>query len=532
MFTQEEARKELALRELARRKLDFFTTYTKPDYEMTATQGGVGVHRLIIEKLEAVERGEINRLIISCPPGLGKSELVSKRFPTWAIGRNPKRNVLLASYSAELANGFGRQSRGILDTQEFKNVFPDCKLSQDKREGGNWETEQGGGMYTSGLGGSITGKRADILIGDDLVKGRKNAESLAYQKEAVEWYTTTFFTRKRNQNTPIIIMMTRWGLYDIAGYLIENEKNGGDHWDILTIPAINEKGEHIIWPGKWDFEYVDKDGVFHKAFMDKEKANLSNRDWAAVYQQDPIASSTCIFRLEDFRYFLSSDFEKADGILKKDDLRCIIAVDPAFSTSKTSDDAVVECWGKHKLTGNYYLLDGYADTSAPSHTFQAILSMYDRVTMDGYKVDFISVESVSLSRDQTKFVQDFKTFLKEKGRYITVNEWKPEGKKEERIKFILEPKASLNALHLRKDMPDASFVRKFETQIVDFPHGKHDDVIDCAAQAIHVFESRGSNPVKPDAPKPFFNRITGQVTTAKPIYGPSWKDPNGRPIQC
>jgi phage terminase large subunit-like protein len=300
-------------------------------------------------------------------------------------------------------------------------------------------------------------------------------------------------------------MMTRWNKNDLAGYLLEQAKQGGEKWEVLTIPAIDEQGNEIIWPGKWD-----------KGYIQQEKENISSKDWAALYQQDPIASSSNIFRLQDFRYHLSSDFERADGILKKEDLRCIIAVDPAFSTSKTSDDAVVMAWGKHKISGNYYLLDGYADTSAPSHTFQAILSMYDRVTADGYKMDFISIESVSISKDQTKFVTDFKSFLKERNRYLTVNEWKPEGKKEERIKFVLEPKASLNAISLRKDMADASFVRKFENQIVDFPHGKHDDVIDCAAQAVDVLDKKGQLPDSASKKIPmYFNRQTGRLEPVK-----------------
>jgi phage terminase large subunit-like protein len=116
--------------------------------------------------------------------------------------------------------------------------------------------------------------------------------------------------------------------------------------------------------------------------------------------------------------------------------------------------------------------------------------MYDRVTMDGFKVDFISIESAPISRDQTKFIKDFKEFLKDKNRYIIVNEWKPEGKKEDRIKFVLEPKTSLNAIHFRKDLPDKSFFSKMETQLIDFPNCKHDDEIDCLAQAVSVIDSR------------------------------------------
>jgi hypothetical protein len=501
MPTKEEAKAELVLRELARRKLGVFTKYTKPDYELTATQGGHAIHQRIIDKLEAVESGEIKRLMIFVRPRVGKSELASIRFPLWCLGRDPKRKVVVSSYGADLANHFGRQARGVALSQEFTNVFPEFGLAPDKREGGNWETSEGGGVYTVGRGGTLSGRGFDIGILDDVVKDREEAESPTIQQRTIEWYTSTFFTRKQSQDSAIILMMTRWNVNDLAGYLLRESNNGGEKWDVLCIPAIDEEGNEIIWPGKWDEGHIKH-----------EQANVSARDFAALYQQNPIEASSNIFRLADLRYFLSSDFEKADGILKKDDLRVVLAVDPAFSSSKFSDDAVVVALGQHKLTGNYYLLDGYADTSAPSYTFQAILSMYDRVTQDGYKVDYISVESVSLSNDQTKFIDDFKVFLKSKNRYITVNPWAPKGKKEERIKFILEPKTSLNALVLRKDMADSSFVAKLERQFYEFPHGRHDDAIDCLAQAVDVLETRGSAPAAlGSVGRQFFNVRTGKM---------------------
>jgi hypothetical protein len=473
-------KQELIKRVKAANSLSDFVTYTKEDYQLTATQGGIGVHKLIIDALERVYRGETKRLAIFVRPRMGKSELASIRFPLWVLGRDPKKRIVVSSYSADLANHFGRQARGASQTREFKNVFPSFKLADDKKEGGNWETSDGGGMYTIGRGGTLSGRGFDIGIIDDIVKDREEAESPVIQQRTIEWYTSTFYTRKQSQDSAIILMMTRWNIGDLAGYLLEQQKAGGEKWEVLTIPAIDENDNEIIWPGKWDIGNIKN-----------ERDNISAKDWAALYQQDPIASSSNIFKLEDLQYFLQSDYEKADGILKKQDLRCIIAVDPAFSTSKSSDDATIECWGKHKLTGNYYMLDGYANTSAPSHTFQAILSMYDRVKSDGYRVEYVSVESVDLSKDQTKFIKDFRDFLKSKNRYIIVNEWKPKGKKEDRIKFVLEPKTSLNAIYLRKDMPDKSFVRKFEQQMVDFPNGRHDDVIDCAAQAIDILDKIG-----------------------------------------
>lgn len=477
MIDKNKIEQELIERELASRLLSSFTIYTKPDYELIARQWDKLIHKQIIDKLESVERWEIKRLMIFCPPRLWKSELVSKRFPAWCLWRNPNRNIIVSSYWQDLASDFWRKTKQICESQEYKNIFPEFEFSKDKKEWWNWETKQQWWYYSVWVWWALTGKWWDILIIDDPVKNREEAESPTIQQRNIDWYTSTFYTRKQTENSAIIVMMTRWNVNDLAWYLLNEEKNGWDKWDVLVIQWINEEWEEIVWEWKWS-----------KWFMQNEKSNLSLKDWSALYQQDPIASSSNIFKLTDLRYYLQSDFERADWILKKEDLKCIISVDPAFSSSNKSDDAVVIWIGKHKLTWNYYQLDWYASTSAPSQTFQAILSMYDSITMDWYKIEFIGIESVNLSKEQTKFIADFKTFLKEKGRYITVNEYNPKWKKEDRIKFVLEPKTSLNAIYLRKDMADKSFIRRLEDQLYQFPNSKKDDIIDDLCQWVDILD--------------------------------------------
>lgn len=301
-------------------------------------------------------------------------------------------------------------------------------------------------------------------------------------------------------DSAIIVMMTRWNPNDLAGFIM---RESSDDWDVLVIQGIDEDGNPIVWPGKWDEKY-----------MENEKANLSKKDWAALYQQDPVASSSNVFDMSNLKRFLMSDFERSDGILKKEDLHVGLFVDPAFSTSRSSDDAVVLCVGKHKISGDYYLLDGYADTSAPSKTFHAIISMYDRMESDGLKPSFVSVEDVAINREQSKFLHDFREYMKTNGRYVTVLPYSPKGKKEDRIKFVLEPKVSLRAIRLRSDMADRSFVSKLERQFSEFPNGKHDDAIDCLAQACEVLDGkREADPNVREQKKTYFNRMTGKMET-------------------
>jgi hypothetical protein len=477
-----------------------FCKYTKKDYEMIATQGWVWIHQRITDKLEAVERWEIKRLMIFVRPRMWKSELASIRFPTWCLWRNSKRKIVIASYWSDLASDFWRKWKQVVEWQEFKNIFTDFNLSKDKREWWNWETSKWWWVYTIWVWWALAWKWFDIWIIDDPVKDRLEAESPTTQQRVIEWYTSTFFTRKQSQDSAIILMMTRWNVNDLAWYLLNEEKNWGDKWEVLTIPAIDKEWNEIIWEWKWD-----------KWHILSEKANISPKDWAALYQQDPIASSSNIFKLSDLRYYLQSDFEREDWILKKEDLKCIISVDPAFSSSWQSDDAVVLWIWKHKLTGNYYQLDWYAWTSAPSQTFQVILSMYDSMTMDWYKIEFIWVEKVNINKQQTKFIEDLKVFLKAKWRYITVTEYDPKGKKEDRIKFNLEPKVSLNAIYLRKDMADKSFIRRLEDQLYQFPNSKKDDIMDCLTQWVDILEYKKEIKIR-NRPRQFYNKLTGQVT--------------------
>jgi hypothetical protein len=136
--------------------------------------------------------------------------------------------------------------------------------------------------------------------------------------------------------------------------------------------------------------------------------------------------------------------------------------------------------------------------------------MYDNLTLEWYKIDFIWIEKVNINKQQTKFIEDFKIFLKEKGRYITVTEYEPKWKKEDRIKFNLEPKVSLNAIYLRKDMADKSFVRRLEDQLYQFPNSKKDDIMDCLTQWVDILDWTNEKKIQ-TKPKQYINKLTGQV---------------------
>ena len=175
-------------RRQAKQSLIAFTEYTLPEYR--AAQH----HRDIAAALEAVERGEIDRLMIAMPPRHGKSELASRRFPSWYMGRNPRKNIITASYNIDLAMDFGREVRNIVASPEYGNVFQTA-LAQDSKAANRWHTNAGGAYVAAGVGTSITGRGAHVLLIDDPLKDREEADSELRRQRVWDWYTSTAYKR-------------------------------------------------------------------------------------------------------------------------------------------------------------------------------------------------------------------------------------------------------------------------------------------------------------------------------------------------
>jgi predicted phage terminase large subunit-like protein len=295
---------ELLTRELkarsARQSLLGFTEYTLPQYQRAAH------HELIAEKLEAVERGEIDRLMIFMPPRHGKSELASKRFPAWCLGRNPKRQIIAASYNSDLANDFGRNVRNIIAEPEFGQVFNGVTLAPDSQAANRMNTNHGGTYVAAGVGTAVTGRGADIALIDDPFKDREEADSERRRQLVWDWYRSTLYTRLMPGGA-VILICTRWHEADIAGMLLEHE---GDQWDVLSLPALHpDRG--ALWPEWYD-----------EAALNRIKDTIGPREWSALYQQQPQPDEGTFFqrdwfrsydKLPNCRFYITSDFAVTDG---------------------------------------------------------------------------------------------------------------------------------------------------------------------------------------------------------------------------
>lgn len=289
---------ELASLEIdaAQRGLLNFTRYTKDDYEINWH------HEVVAERLDAILLGTCRRLMILEPPQNGKSEQVSRRFPAFALGRKPNLRIIACSYGDSLAQNMSRDVQKILDSESYRTLFPGTRLSQGrdeaKRTQGQFDVVGHLGYYiAAGVGGSITGKTADIGIVDDPIKNREEAESEVYRDKIWDWYTSAFMTRQFGSEGAIIVCLTRWHEDDLAGRLlrIAAENPDADQWDVISLPAIAEVAdEHrqvgeALWPSKYPLSELRR-----------RRAGMGEYDWSALYQQQPAPSGGGLFKEEWF----------------------------------------------------------------------------------------------------------------------------------------------------------------------------------------------------------------------------------------
>ena len=281
-------------------------------------------HKIYAEKLQAVADGKIKRLIINMPPRHTKSEFASYLFPTWLMGRDPTKKIIQATHTAELAVGFGRKVKNLIDSEDFRDIFPDVKLAVDAKASGRWSTNDGGEYYAVGVGGALAGRGADLAIIDDPVSEQDALSSTALDG-IYEWYTSG--PRQRLQpGGSIIIVMTRWSIRDLtAKVLSKQSEKGADKWDIVEFPAIMPSGKSL-WPEYWELEELE--GV---------KASIPVGKWNAQYMQNPTAEEGAIIKREWWQIWKKEDPPPCDYIIQ--------SYDTAFSKSDRADYSAVTTWG-------------------------------------------------------------------------------------------------------------------------------------------------------------------------------------------
>ena len=257
------------------------------------------------------------------PPRHTKSEFASIYFPAWMIGKYPKMKLMQVSHNAELSARFGAKVRNLIDSKEYKEIFGDVKLREDSKAKGRWETNHGGEYFAAGVGGSITGRGADLLIIDDPHTEQDSLSDSAMER-TYDWYLSG--PRQRLQpGGSIVLVMTRWAEDDLTGRLIRAQSEPkADKWEQISFPAILDSG-NPVWPEYWNLEELEK-----------VKASLSVRNWSAQYMQNPTSEEGAILKRE---WWQPWDYEMP--VLK----HVIQSYDTAFSAKETSDYSAITTWG-------------------------------------------------------------------------------------------------------------------------------------------------------------------------------------------
>lgn len=442
---------------LAQTGLARFTMYTYPDYICK------WFHHYICDIIDSLLSGEYSKLMIFLPPQVGKSEIVSRRLPAYALGINPNLRIVACSYSHDLSSGFNRNVQRIIDSQLYCDLFSNTQLNSQNvstfskgnylRNSNEFEIVGHSGGYKSvGIGGGLTGNPCDLGIIDDPIKDSVQAQSKIYRTRLWEWYNEVFLTRLHN-DSKIILCQTRWHEDDLAGRLLNEE---GGSWKVVSFPGIKEDNDNhddkreigeALWEEKHSQEtYIE---------MKKRKP----RTFASLIQQRPAPEEGNIFKREWFKYYT---------LIPPRFKRYLLSIDASFNDLKDSSKVAMTVWGE--LNQYLYLiglLNGLWDFVKTLKMIEIALTQFPNIgpKLIENKANGAAIISV----------------LKEKGipGVIDIN---PKESKEARAYAVTPYFEAGNILFPEHSV--APWISTVESELLTFPNGKYNDIGDSITQCL------------------------------------------------
>ncbi len=503
-LTPQDAAAERAGRELARRKFMRFARYVQPWWHAAPHL------ELVAEKLEQVleyiesggKRG-IGRLMIQWPPRHGKTEIASKLFPAYLLGRLPNSRVILTSYAADMAQDNSRAVRALVTNPKYGALFgkksavdAPVELSEDSRAKMNWDlaAPHRGGVVAAGVGGGITGKGAHLLVIDDPFKNREEAESEARRQLVMSWYASSAMTRLEPGGA-VVIMHTRWHREDLSGQLLKAMAidPAADQWEVVCMPALAyEDEEYAADPEKQHQALLDgiympfADALGRKAgqalwpdkynrdALEKIKANLNSTgnlvDWFSLYQQMPRPNEGVFFGWDDFKVI--------DAVEVPKELTWVRYVDLAIGESKGSDfnATVAEALDDE---GNLYLRDMVrvqSWTEFKSRLKAQMLMTEERGVTWGIEATAFQVLAVRELMEDRELAG------------VSIQKMLPRADKVARAR-ALQGRAKAGKVYLVR----GPWVQNFISEALDFPHGRHDDQVDTASGGLELLAKLARN---------------------------------------
>lgn len=449
--------------------------------------------RVICNKLQDLESGKVKRLIITMPPRHGKSEIGSRKFPAWCIGRNPNRPIILGSYSADLAFTFSRSAQSTVDSPIFEQIFPDVKLSKNRRAVEGWSVNETAEdvFIAAGVGGPVTGKGGGLLILDDPIKNAEQAESEVYREGLWEWWKSTFRTRLEPGGS-ILIMLTRWHEDDLVGRITELMKADpdADQFEILNLPAIateasdyRKKGE-VLFPGRYKLNEIIQ-----------LKASVGSRQFESLFQGNPTPPEGARFKRSWFKETVKTRPKVMQWVRYWD-----WAVTP-----EGGDYTVGALIGKDE-ENKFCIADIVRGQWEWAEAEKIICATAEA---DGKEV-WVGIEEVA---KDTAFLKELKWKLMGDGYYL--HALHPTKKKTVRS-MLWEPMAEQGMIYFVK----GEWISAFLHEVCSFPFGTHDDQVDSVSGGVEVLTKFIADFKAPEPDKP-----PERVKDSHELYFENYQEP-------
>ena len=414
-------------------------------------------HVLMAKKFQEIADGKLKRLIINMPPRHTKSEFASNMLPAWFLGKFPEKKVIQCSNTAELAVGFGRKVRNLVGSEQYSKIFPNVSLRADSKAAGRWATSHGGDYFAIGVGGTVTGKGADLLIIDDphseqeakLAQGDPSVFDSVY-----EWYTSG--PRQRLQpGGVIVVVMTRWSDKDLSGKLLKNDTE----WDIVQLPAILPSG-NALWPEFWDISELLA-----------LKEELPVYKWNAQYQQTPTGEEGALIKRDWWQRWEEDRPPKCEFIIQ--------SWDTAFTKSQRADYSACTTWGIFHLNENpedvnIIMLDAWKDKLEFPDLKDTAKRFYDEWQPDACIIEAKAAGAPLIFelRRMGVMVSDY-TPVRGNDKFVRIN--------------------SVTDLFRsgRVWAPETKWAEEVIEEMARFPNAEHDDLVDSTVQALIRFRQGG-----------------------------------------
>ena len=420
-------------------------------------------HALMAKKFEEIADGKVKRLIINMAPRHTKSEFASYLLPSWFLGRYPQKKVIQTSNTADLAVNFGRKVRNLVMSEQYARIFPDVALRQDSKAAGRWATNKNGEYFAIGVGGTVTGKGADLLIIDDphseqeaaLASGNPEVFDKVY-----EWYTSG--PRQRLQpGGAIVVVMTRWSDKDLTGRIIKDaaSRDKTEEWEVIELPAIMPSGKPL-WPEFWSL-----------AELEALREELPIPKWNAQYQQTPTGEEGAIVKRDWWQMWPDENPPVCEFVIQ--------SWDTAYTKNERSDYSACTTWGvfykdENERDPHVILLDAFQKRMEFPELKSVAFNHYKEWTPDAFIVEAKAAGAPLIFE------------LRQMG--IPVQDYTPTRGKD---KFVRLNSVSDLFSSGKVWAPDKRWAREVIEQMAAFPNADHDDLVDSSVQALIRFRQGG-----------------------------------------